>query len=131
MGVKSKADPALLGKVLVAVQGICLPPVRLEMEIVREIRRALGKAHIRFTLEAKIAPRCRVDILTEGGIVIEVKKGKPNTKRVAEQVQRYAAGENVTAVVLVSERGLIDHIDEAHGKPIKYVALSKNWGIAL
>jgi hypothetical protein len=34
------------------------------------------------------------------------------------------------AVILVSERGLHHHITESHGKPIRYVALTANWGLA-
>lgn len=130
MDVNRKSKISLLDTVLIAVRGIHLPPVRLESEVVDEIEKVLAKADIRFAREMMISPRCRVDILTEDGIAIEVKRGKPNSKMVVAQVQRYAAGEQVTAVVLVSERGLIHHVNEAHGKPIKYVALSKNWGIA-
>jgi len=120
---------SLLDSVLAAVRSIHLPPVRLESDVVDEIRKVLDGAGISFELEVVVAPRCRVDFLVEGGIVIEVKKGKPNTRTVAAQVQRYASGEKVKAVVLVSERGLVHHIGEAHGKPVKYVALSKNWGL--
>jgi len=122
-------DLSIIERVLLAVRGIRIPVVRLEADVVRAIEEALTGAGLSYECEVAIAPRCRVDLLVEGGVAVEVKKGKPNSKTVAAQVRRYASGENVTAVVLVSERGLIHHIEEAHGKPIEYVALSKNWGL--
>lgn len=111
------------------MRGIRIPVVRLEAEVVAAIMKAFRDAGIAYEHEVTISPRCRVDLLVDGGIAVEVKKGKPNTRRVNEQVARYASSEMVTAVVLVSERGLIRHINEAHGKPIRYVALSHNWGL--
>jgi len=126
-----EAELSLLESVVGIARGIRLPPVRLEAEVVQALGEALTAVGIAYEREVTVAPRCRVDFLVEGGVAIEVKKGKPNTKSVAAQVRRYAAGEDVTAVVLVSERGLVYHIDEAHGKPIRYVALSKNWGLTI
>lgn len=125
------AEHSDIGAVLDAVKGIHLPPARLESDVVDAIREALKSAGVRFRREVVIARRCRVDLLTVGGTAIEVKKGKPNTSDVACQVERYAASGMVKSVVLVSERGLISHVREAHGKPIEYVSLSSNWGIAL
>lgn len=118
-----------LNSVLSVLRGVRLPPVRLESEVVNAIGKALDEAGIVFKLEVAIAPGCRVDLLVEGGIAIEVKKGKPNARIVAGQVRRYASVESVEAVVLVSERGLVRHITEASGKPVEYVALSQNWGL--
>lgn len=118
-----------LDAVLTVLRGIRLPPVRLESDVVDAIKEGLGRAEISYESEVTVAPRCRVDLLVEGGVAIEVKKGKPNSRTVAAQVRRYASGEDVQAVVLVSERGLVHHITEAEGKPIAYVALSKNWGL--
>jgi len=122
-------DTSLLDAVVDVVSGLKLPPVRLEKDVVQAIREALLSAEIAFEEEVTIAPRCRVDFLVGGGVAVEVKKGKPNTRRVNEQVARYASCDMVAGVVLVSERGLFDHLDEAHGKPVRYVALSKNWGL--
>jgi len=122
-------NTSLLDAVVDVVRGLKLPPVRLEQDVVQAIRQAFLSAEIVFEEEMTISPRCRVDFLVGGGVVVEVKKGKPNTRRVNEQVARYASCDRVSGVVLVSERGLFDHLDEAHGKPVRYVALSKNWGL--
>jgi hypothetical protein len=120
----------ILDQILEAVRGIKVPVVRLESQVVDAIKEALNEDGIEFESEVTVAPRCRVDLFVEGSIVIEVKKGKPNSRSVAAQVSRYASGKDVRAVILVSERGLVHHITEAHGKPVKYVALSKNWGLS-
>lgn len=111
------------------LKDIRLFPARLESDVVEEIKKRLTSAGIRCIKEFKIAARSRVDLWVEDGIVIEVKKGKPNTKLVSRQIERYAASEKVKAIILVSERGLVRHIEEANGKPVRYIALSKNWGI--
>jgi hypothetical protein len=120
---------SLVDRVLAALRSIRIPVVRRESEVVGAIVGVLDEEGIAYRREVTVAPRCRVDLLVEGGIAIEVKRGKPNSRKVAEQVRRYAAGEDVTTVVLVTERGLVCHLEEAHGKPIRYVALSKNWGL--
>lgn len=81
--------------------------------------------------EVTLEPGCRVDLVVHPGIAIEVKKGKPNTRNVEKQIRRYAACDSVKVVILVSERGLIHHITEAYGKPIRYVALVHNWGLVV
>lgn len=105
--------------------------VSLESDVVFLIEEKLTEAKIRYSKEVVIAKRCRVDFLTEDGIAIEVKKGKPNSNSVSRQIQRYAESEKVNAVILVSERGLFNHLTEANGKPVGYISLSLNWGIAL
>lgn len=105
--------------------------VSLESEVVFLIEEKFKEFGIKYSKEVFLSKGCRVDLLTEDGIAIEVKKGKPNTRSVSMQIQRYASSDKVTAVVLVSERGLFSHITEANGKPIGYVSLSSNWGVAL
>jgi hypothetical protein len=105
--------------------------VSLESEVVFLIEEKFKEFGIKYSKEVFLSKGCRVDFLTEDGIAIEVKKGKPNTRSVSMQIQRYASSDKVTAVILVSERGLFSHITEANGKSVGYVSLSSNWGIAL
>lgn len=102
-----------------------------ENSIHEAISETLRAAGITFKHEACIGKRDRVDFICAGGIAIEVKRGKPNTYRVDAQIERYCASDEVTALVLVTERGLCRTIDEANGKPVRVVTLSTNWGIAL
>ena len=116
-------------EILQVIERIKVDPVRLEADVVDTISQCLYQHGITFRREVKISQGCRVDFLVDGGVAIEVKKGKPNASAVSSQLSRYAASSQITAVVLVSERGLIRHITEAHGKPVRYIALSHNWGI--
>ena len=116
--------------VLRAARSVRMDPARIEEDVVSALKEALLGHGIPFDSEVIIAPHCRVDILVSGGIAIEVKKGKPNSRGVAAQVKRYARSPVVNAVVLVTERGLGYHVHEAHGKRVEYVAVSSNWGLA-
>jgi hypothetical protein len=102
-----------------------------ENEIHRAIAEKLRAAGIAFKHEARLGKRDRVDFMCAGGIAVEVKRGKPNTYSVDAQIERYCASDEVTALVLVTERGLCRTTDEANGKPVRVVTLSTNWGIAL
>ncbi|MCP4642598.1 MAG: PD-(D/E)XK nuclease family protein [bacterium] len=124
-----QSSDAALDSVVSATRRVRVAAGRREEHVVAEIERELRAAGIVYRREVRIGPRCRVDLLAEGGVAIEVKRGKPNTRRVAEQITRYAECDVVNAVVLVSERGLVAHLDEAAGKPVRYVALSTNWGL--
>jgi hypothetical protein len=117
--------------ILSILKSIRIGVVRLESEIVSEVEKRIAEAKISFAREVTVSPGCRVDILAYGGIVIEVKKGKPNARAVAAQIRRYANSDKVNAVILVSERGLVQHLNEANGKPVKYVSLSSNWGMTI
>lgn len=110
---------------------IRLMPIRYESSVVDSIRSTLESNGVSFRKEVWLSSNSRVDFLTYDGVAIECKKGKPNSSMVSAQVERYARCEDVKAIILVSERGLISHIDEACGKPVRYVALTKNWGIAI
>jgi len=105
--------------------------VLLESDVTSEIEAKLIEHGIKYSREVKLGKHCRVDILIDGGIAIEIKKGKPNSKLVANQLIRYSESEKVSSIVLVSERGLFSHIKEANGKRVYYVSLSSNWGVSL
>ena len=119
------------GKVVCLAKSIRMDLAKTERDIVSLFSSVLTVEGIGHDTEQYVAPRCRVDVLTDDGVVIEFKRGKPNTKRVSEQVERYTKSDRVKAVVLVSERGLHRHISEANGKPVEYVALSTNWGVVV
>jgi hypothetical protein len=118
-----------LEKVCRVIERVKVDPVRLEADVVDAISECFAQHGIAFRREVKLSSGCRVDFLVDGGVAIEVKKGKPNASAVSNQLLRYAASCKVKAIVLVSERGLIRHITEAHGKPVRYISLSHNWGI--
>lgn len=113
------------------LKSIRIDLVEYESQVVAEVKKVLEEHGVGYISERRLGRGCRVDLFTDDGVAIEVKKGKPNTRRVEDQIRRYASFDEVKSVVLVSERGLRHHISEAHGKNIFYVAISKNWGISL
>lgn len=119
------------GKVVCLAKSIRMDLARSERDIVSLFSSMLTTEGVGHDTEQYVAPRCRVDVLTDDGVVVEFKRGKPNTKKVSEQIERYAKSDMVKAVVLVSERGLHRHLSEVNGKPIEYVALSTNWGVVV
>lgn len=127
----SLTAPVRVEEVVAALERLRVQLVGRETQIHAEIRRAFTGAGIPFEAEAELGPGARVDFLVRGGIAVEVKKGKPNAARLAKQAERYAAFNNVRALVLVVERNVQEYPRTANGKPVRYVALHKQWGISL
>lgn len=119
-----------LDEIVAVIKTVRISKVGLsEKCIVDEIVKVLNGYCV--SREVKLGPGCRVDLMVEPGIAIEVKKGKPNSRKVASQIRRYAEFDSVDSIILVSERGLYSHLTEANGKPARYVSLALNWGIAV
>ena len=93
------------------------------------IARELVKEGILYRREVPLGPRNRIDFLTESGVGIEAKKGKPNERQVFNQLERYADFETVSGLILVIER-YMDLPEEINGKPVRSIGLRKLWGIA-
>ena len=94
----------------------------------RRTSRSATRAHYTAP-SARLAPRCRVDFLVDG-VGVEVKRGKPDKRRLAEQCRRYLSQDALEALILVVDT----HVDlpgELCGKPVAVVALNRLWGIAL
>lgn len=118
--------------VLAALQQLRVQLVSDEYELQAKIKQCFDDAGIAYEKEFRLGPRCRVDFLVHGVVVVEVKRGveKPNQRRVMGQLGRYAAFDAVQALVLVVDRNL--HLPpEIHGKPCVSLGLNKLWGIAL
>jgi hypothetical protein len=106
-------------------------PVAEEYDLQRQIVEKLKKAEIEFISEYNLGKRSRVDFMVAGGIAIEVKKGKPYTGKVIEQLHRYASFPEVKAIILVVETSLMHLPTTVNGKPVYCIGLNKLWGIAL
>lgn len=118
-------------KVISALRTLRIHPVEYERNLCVEIDKVLKQAQIGFIREFKLGPRKRIDYITDAGVGIEVKKGKPNSKLLSIQVAGYCETGPINALVIVVERCVFQHATELHGKPIHYVALNKLWGIAV
>ncbi len=115
--------------VLSALREIRLPYALYEMDIHWHVRQALEAAGIPFTHEAKLSKGCRIDYLA-GGVGIEIKKGKPNPKRLMAQLERYLASDALHSIVVVGWHS-VRIPPEINGKRAEQVALSQLWGISL
>lgn len=102
-----------------------------EYAIHAAVSAALTAAGIRHDHEVVLGPRCRIDFLCAGGIGIEIKRGKPNSAAVTRQVERYCRLPGIVGLVLVVERNVFHVPAECCGVPVAYMALTRNWGIAL
>lgn len=118
-------------QVLASLRELRVQNVTQEHALQAEIARRFGDDGIPYEKEHTLGPRNRIDFLIPGGIGVECKKGKPNAGEVMAQVERYCRFEAITTLILVVERNVFTYDQAANGKPVHYIALNKQWGIAL
>lgn len=95
-----------------------------EVDLHRGIADVLQRAGLEFRREVVAGPRDRFDFLVQPGVVIEAKV-KGSLSQALAQVNRYAARDDVKAVVLVATRFWAGGAEdtELHGKPVRFVKL--------
>ena len=93
----------MLEDVVRALSAIRSPQVLGEYDLHALAARALQEAGVEFIHEAPVAPRCRVDFLA-GDTAVEIKRGRPDAKRLLSQLARYARSPLVASLAVVSER---------------------------
>lgn len=116
-------------RVRAALQCLRLPLQKSEYDLHALAEEALSREGIAWEHEVRLGPGCRADLKC-GGVVVELKRGKPDRARLLKQLARYAENPEVTGLVLVSER----HVDlppMIGGKPLTSLCLNRLWGIAL
>jgi len=91
--------------------------------------RALRESGLEAQHEVRLAPRCRIDFMS-GGVGIEIKKNRPSRAALIAQLSRYAACDQVHALVVAAPRG-VDLPRTIGGKRVTLVALERLWGISL
>lgn len=119
-----------LAAILHALRSIRAPIQQGEYDLHTLVRASLADAGIPCAHEVPLAPRCRIDLVCPGGIGIEIKRGQPDRKRIVMQLTRYAACEQISSLILVTER-TVAVPNTIHGKPVSCVCLNRLWGIAL
>lgn len=118
--------------VIQALSSLRVGKIIVEYDLQNQIADVLNNASINFKKEYKLGPRNRVDFITVNGIAIEIKKGKPNRRKLYEQAERYMAFPEVKAMILVVETSIRDSLpSNINGKPCTIFGLQKLWGIAL
>ena len=114
--------------VLNALKQMRAPLAEVEYDLHLLVQNALQEAGLPFIHEAPLAPRCRIDFLS-GSVGIEIKKDRPDPKRLKSQLLRYAKTGQLTALIALCER----HVplpDQIHGIPLYMLPLQSLWGIA-
>ena len=115
--------------VLAALRGIRCRAACTEEELHALALAALDAAGLSPRHEVRLAPRCRIDILC-GSVGIEIKKSRPQRAALLRQIARYAACEQVKALVVVAPRG-VDLPCTVGGKRVTMLGLERLWGISL
>lgn len=93
------------------------------------VRAALEAAGFAPMHEARLAPRCRIDFLVDD-LGVEIKKSRPNAAQLKAQLARYAACEQVGALLVIAPRG-VNLPKTIGGKRVTQIALERLWGISL
>jgi hypothetical protein len=104
-------------------------PCAFEGDIHDAAALALDREGIAYRREARLMPGCRIDFLIDGGIGLEIKKGRPERLRVLRQLNRYAESGEVLALILLSERG-VSLPETVAGKKLVRLSLGRMWGVA-
>ena len=112
-----------------ALSALRAPIQQGEYDLHRLVMEALEKAAVPCEHEVRLGPRCRIDLMC-GSIGIEIKRGRVERARLWEQLRRYAACGQVTALIVVTEK-TVTLPRSLLGKPVHGVCLNRLWGIAL
>ncbi|MBQ8954106.1 MAG: hypothetical protein IJ048_08315 [Clostridia bacterium] len=112
-----------------ALETLRIPLTDSEYQLHELIAAALHDGGFVVQHEAPLAPRCRIDFLV-AGVGIEVKRGKPDRRRLLAQCRRYLEQPALEALILVVDTR-VALPDALCGKPVIVVGLNRLWGIAL
>ena len=113
-------------QILAALSAIRIPAQPEEYEIHAEIARALDAAGIPYIHEHRLLPGRRIDFAC-GSVGIEVKKSRPASARLREQLARYLKETELTAMIVVVQKPCYLP-DSICGKPVYVLALNRLWG---
>lgn len=116
-------------KILDALNTLRIPPQPEEYEIHNEIARTLDAAGISYIHECKLLPGRRIDFAC-GKIGIEVKKSRPVTSRLREQLKRYLEETDLECIIVVMQKPCALPKTICN-KPVYIVSLNRLWGVAL
>lgn len=116
-------------RIVQAIKTIRCGAACTEEELHALVEQALLAGGLEAAHEVRLAPRCRIDFMS-GGVGIEIKKKRPERAKLIRQLTRYAACEQVKALVVAAPRG-VNLPAAIGGKRVTLVALERLWGISL
>ncbi len=118
-----------IARVISALAAVRVPAQPEEYDIHAAVAEALAGAGLEYAHEYKLGPRRRIDFRV-GRVGIEVKKGRPSTSALTEQLRRYLESDDLDAVIVVTQRATALP-GTICGKPVRLVSLNRLWGVAL
>lgn len=118
-----------IARVISALAAVRVPAQPEEYDIHAAVAEALAGAGLEYAHEYKLGPRRRIDFRV-GRVGIEVKKGRPATSALTEQLRRYLESDDLDAVIVVTQRATALP-GTICGKPVRLVSLNRLWGVAL
>ena len=116
-------------RIIEAISTLRAPLQQGEYDLHRLVMDVLDEGCIPWEHEVRLAPRCRIDLMC-GSVGIEIKRGAVDKAGVMRQLTRYAACEQVQALILVTEK-TVPVPRMLCGKPVRLLCLNRLWGIAL
>ncbi len=119
-----------LDRVLQALSTLRAPQAAQEVQLQLAVADCLTGFGIPYRREATLGRGCRIDFLTDEGIGIELKKGRPGSRSLRGQLERYAASEQVSALVVLTQKSALLPA-KIGGKACVQVSLNRLWGVAL
>lgn len=120
---------AAIDRVEAALCAVRMPAQPEEIDIHAAVADALRGAGIAFEHEFRLGPRRRIDFRV-GRVGIEIKKGRPASSDLRQQLRRYLESDALDAVIVVTQR--VTALPETIcGKPVRLVSLNRLWGVAL
>ena len=119
-----------LDRVLQTLATLRAPQAAQEAELQLAVTMCLEDFGIPYRREAMLGRGCRIDFLTDSGIGIEIKKGRPSSRSLRGQLERYAASGQVAALVVLTQKSALLPA-KIGGKACVQISLNQLWGVAL
>ena len=118
-----------MARVAAALSAVRMPAQPEEYDIHAAVAQALAQAGLEYEHEYRLGPRRRIDFRV-GRIGIEVKKGRPASSTLREQLQKYLESDALDGAIVVTQR-VVSLPQTLSGKPVTVVSLNRLWGVAL
>ena len=118
-----------MARVAAALSAVRMPAQPEEYDIHAAVAQALAQAGLEYEHEYRLGPRRRIDFRV-GRIGIEVKKGRPASSTLREQLQKYLESDALDGAIVVTQR-VVSLPRTLSGKPVTVVSLNRLWGVAL
>lgn len=118
------AEPVFLAKRIAHIcQSTCIN-VSTEQAAHNALADALARAGLTVVREVRLNPTDRIDIMVEGvGVEVKIKGAR---RAIYRQLQRYAASDQVRALVLATAAAW-PPMSEIDGKPFFHASLVRGW----